>query len=83
MPSKAGKRIIWSPALLTSYGISALQKYLSHVDYLILNQQEAGSLISIEDGIKACSKISNSLSGINVVVTLGDKGCTTAQMERI
>ena len=74
--SKAGKRIIWSPALLTSYGISALQKYLSHVDYLILNQQEAGSLTSIEDGLEACSKISNSLSGINVVVTLGDKGCT-------
>lgn len=74
--SKAGKRIIWSPALLTSYGISALQKYLSHVDYLILNQQEAGSLTSIEDGVEACSKISNSLSGINVVVTLGDKGCT-------
>lgn len=74
--SKAGKRIIWSPALLTSYGISALQKYLSHVDYLILNQQEAGSLISIEDGVEACSQISNSLSGINVVVTLGDKGCT-------
>jgi ribokinase len=74
--SNACKRIIWSPALLTSYGISALQKYLSHVDYLILNQQEAGSLISIEDGVEACSKISNSLSGINVVVTLGDKGCT-------
>jgi ribokinase len=74
--SNARKRIIWSPALLTSYGISALQKYLSHVDYLILNQQEAGSLISIEDGVEACSKISNSLSGINVVVTLGDKGCT-------
>ena len=74
--SKAGKRIIWSPALLTSYGISALQKYLSHVDYLILNQQEAGSLTSIEDGLEACSKISNSLSGINVVVTLGDRGCT-------
>lgn len=74
--SKAGKRIIWSPALLTSYGISALQKYLSHVDYLILNQQEAGSLTSIEDGVEACSKISNSLSGINVVVTLGDRGCT-------
>ena len=74
--SKAGKRIIWSPALLTSYGISALQKYLSRVDYLILNQQEAGSLTSIEDGVEACSKISNSLSGINVVVTLGDRGCT-------
>ena len=74
--SNARKRIIWSPALLTSYGISALQKYLSHVDYLILNQQEAGSLTSIEDGVEACSKISNSLSGINVVVTLGDKGCT-------
>jgi ribokinase len=74
--SKATKRIIWSPALLTSYGISALQKYLSHVDYLILNQQEAGSLTSIEDGVEACSKLSNSLSGINVVVTLGDKGCT-------
>ena len=74
--SKAGKRIIWSPALLTSYGISALQKYLSHVDYLILNQQEAGSLTSIEDGLEACSKISNSLSGINVVVTLVDRGCT-------
>lgn len=73
--SKAGKRIIWSPALLTSYGISALQKYLSHVDYLILNQQEAGSLTSIEDGVEACSKISNSLSGTNVVVTLGDREC--------
>lgn len=73
--SEAGKRIIWSPALLTSYGISALQKYFRHVDYLILNQQEARSLTSIYDGVEACSKISKSLSGINVVVTLGDKGC--------
>jgi ribokinase len=73
--SKADKRIIWSPSLLTNYGVSALQKYLSRVDYLILNQQEAGSLTSIDDGVEACNKISNHLSGINIVVTLGDKGC--------
>ena len=73
--SEAGKRLIWSPALLTSYGISGLQKYLRSVDYLILNQQEARSLTSVNDGIEACGKLSNSLSGINVVVTLSDKGC--------
>nr|MDQ4050838.1 carbohydrate kinase family protein [Thermoproteota archaeon] len=71
-----GKRIIWSPALLTSYGFSAMQKYAAHVDYLILNKQEANLLTSMDDGVKACSKISNSLNRRNaVVVTLGEEGC--------
>lgn len=73
---RAGKKIIWSPALLTSYGLSAVQKYAAHVDYLILNKQEASSLSSTEDGEKACSNISDSLGGrIAVIVTLGDQGC--------
>jgi ribokinase len=75
---RVGKTIIWSPALLTSYGLSAIQKFVTHVDYLILNQQEATSLASMGDGVQACSKISNSLAGRNdvvVVVTLGGKGC--------
>ncbi len=70
-----GKNVIWSPALLTNYGISGLQIYMTHVNYLILNQQEARSLTSMEDGVQACIKISNSIRGRNVVVTLGDGGC--------
>jgi ribokinase len=76
---KVDKTIIWSPALLTSYGLSAMQKFVMHVDYLILNQQEARSLTSMDDGVQACIKISNSVIGRNddvvVVVTLGDEGC--------
>jgi len=75
---QVGKTVIWSPALLTSYGLSAMQKFVMHVDYLILNQQEARALTSISDGVQACSKISNSLIGRNdvvVVVTLGGEGC--------
>ena len=69
------KTIIWSPALLTSYGLSAMQKFVMHVDYLILNQQEASSLTSMDNGIQACTEISNSINSKNVVVTLGDGGC--------
>jgi ribokinase len=72
---RIGKKIIWSPALLTSYGLSAMQRYMKHVDYLVLNQQEARSLTSMDDGVQACTKISNSVSGTSVVVTLGDEGC--------
>jgi ribokinase len=72
---RAGKSVIWSPGLLTNYGLSAVNRYISHVDYLILNQQEARSLTSVDDGVKACTKISNSARGRKVVVTLGDKGC--------
>jgi ribokinase len=75
---RVGKTVIWSPALLTSYGLSAMQKFVMHVDYLILNQQEARALTSISDGVQACSKISNSLIGSNdavAVVTLGGEGC--------
>jgi ribokinase len=76
---RVDKTIIWSPALLTSYGLSAMQKFVMHVDYLILNQQEARSLTSMDDGVQACIKISNSLSGRNddvvVVVTMGGEGC--------
>ena len=76
---RVDKTIIWSPALLTSYGLSAMQKFVMHVDYLILNQQEARSLTSMDDGVQACIKISNSLSGRNddvvVVVTTGSEGC--------
>lgn len=73
--NRAGKSVIWSPSLLTRYGLSAVQRYMIHVDYLILNQQEAGSLTSMDDGVQACIKISDSINGKNVVVTLGDKGC--------
>lgn len=45
------------------------------MDYLILNQQEARSLTSMDNGVQACTKISNSFSGRSVVVTLGDGGC--------
>jgi ribokinase len=72
---RAGKSVIWSPALLSHYGLSAVQRYMTHVDYLILNQQEARSLTSIDDAVEAGMKISNSVSGRNVVVTLGDEGC--------
>jgi ribokinase len=72
---RAGKSVIWSPGLLTNYGLSAVQRYMTHVTYLILNQQEARSLTSMDDGVHACTEISNSVSGRNVVVTLGDKGC--------
>lgn len=73
--SRAGKSVIWSPALLTNYGLSAVQRYMTHVDYLILNQQEASSLTSMDNGIQACTEISNSINSKNVVVTLGDEGC--------
>jgi ribokinase len=69
-----GKTVIWAPALLTNYGFSVLEQYISDVDYLILNQQEAKSLTSIHDGIQACTNISNAISG-KVIVTLGHEGC--------
>ncbi len=72
---RIGKNVIWSPALLTNYGLSAVQRYMIHVDYLILNQQEARSLTLMDNGVQACTKISNSLGGRSVVVTLGDGGC--------
>ncbi len=73
--TRTGKRIIWSPALLTNYGLSAVQRYASDVDYLILNQQEARSLTQVDDGVQACTMISNALRGSKIVVTLGDEGC--------
>jgi ribokinase len=75
---RVGKTIIWSPALLTSFGLAAIRKFVRHVDYLILNQQEARALTSISDGVQACSKMSNSLIGssdVVAVVTLGGEGC--------
>jgi ribokinase len=72
---RTGKRIIWSPALLTNYGLSAVQRYASGVDYLILNQQEARSLTQVDDGVQACTIISNAGRGRKIVVTLGDEGC--------
>ena len=73
---RAGKNVIWSPALLTNYGLSAIQRYRMHLDYLILNQQEARSLTSTDDdGMNACTKLSNSIRGTSVIVTLGDGGC--------
>jgi sugar/nucleoside kinase (ribokinase family) len=69
--SRTGKSVIWSPALLTNYGLSVMQKYMTHVDYVILNQVEARSLISVGDRVQACTKISNYVMGRKVVVTLG------------
>lgn len=70
-----GKPVIVSPALLTSYGFSALRRYLNNADYVILNQQEAKSLMSIDDSMTACSKLSDALGGKKVITTLGSKGC--------
>jgi ribokinase len=69
-----GRTVVWSPSLLTNYGFSILEQYMRDVDYLILNQQEAISLTSINDGIQACTKISTIVTG-KVVVTLGHDGC--------
>jgi ribokinase len=48
---------------------------MTHVDYLILNQEEARSLTSMYNGLQACTEISNSVNGRSIVVTLGDGGC--------
>jgi ribokinase len=72
---RTDKRVIWSPALLTNYGLSRVQRYASDVDYLILNQQEARSLTQVDDGVRACTMISNAVRSRKVVVTLGDEGC--------
>jgi ribokinase len=69
-----GKTVIWAPALLTNYGFSVLEQYIKNVDYLFLNQQEAKSLTSVDDGLQACINISNAISG-KVVVSLGHEGC--------
>jgi ribokinase len=52
-----------------------VQRYASDVDYLILNQQEARSLTQVDDGVQACTMISNAVRGRKIVVTLGDEGC--------
>ena len=70
-----GKTIIISPALLTRYGFATLHKYLTNADYIILNEQEAKYLTSINDGITACSKLSSMLDGKRIITTLGKKGC--------
>jgi ribokinase len=70
-----GKTIIISPALLTRYGFATVGKYLSNADYIILNEQEAKFLASVDDGIAACSRLSSMLNGKRIVTTLGKKGC--------
>ena len=72
---RTGKKVIWSPALLTNYGLSAVQRYVNDIDYLILNQQEARSLTQVDDGVQACTMISDAVRGRKIVVTLGDEGC--------
>lgn len=67
--------IIISPALLTKYGFPALQNYMNNADYIILNEHEAKSLMSVNDGITVCSKLSNILDGKRVITTLGSKDC--------
>jgi sugar/nucleoside kinase (ribokinase family) len=70
-----GKTIIISPALLTRQGFATIGKYLGNADYVILNQQEAKFLASVDDSIAACSKLSNMLNGKRIITTLGKKGC--------
>lgn len=76
------KTIVWSPAFLVKEGFSVLHGYLNNVDYVVLNEQEAKSLAPAEDGIQACVKISNMLSGKRVVTTLGQNGCVLCYNEK-
>jgi len=70
-----GKTVIVSPALLTKYGFPALHNYMSNADYIILNEHETKLLMSLNDGITACSELSNTLDGKRIITTLGSKGC--------
>lgn len=70
-----GKTVIVSPALLTRCGFTALRKYISNADYIILNEHEVKSLMSVNDGVSACSKMSDTLDGNRIIATLGSKGC--------
>jgi ribokinase len=76
-----GKIVIISPALLTKqHGFPTLRKYMSNADYIILNEQETKSLMSMnnddDDGsIAACSKLSDTLDEKRIITTRGRKGC--------
>jgi ribokinase len=69
---------IWSPALLTRYGLATLQACMKdNVDYLILNEHEASYLASMEwntDAVAACRNLAKNLPRCKVVVTLGPRG---------
>ncbi len=70
-----GKTVIISPALLTKYGFAVLREYMNNADYIILNEHEATTLMAVNDGITACSKLSNTLDGKRIITTLGSRGC--------
>ena len=70
-----GKIVIIALGLLSKYGLPALRKYMSNADYVVLNEQEAKSLMSMDDAITACSKLSVTLDGKKIITTLGGKGC--------
>jgi ribokinase len=70
-----GKTIIVSPALLTKYGFPTLHKYMNNADYIIINEHEAKSLMSLNNGITACSRMADTLDGKRIITTLGSKGC--------
>ncbi len=72
---KNGKTVVWSPALLTTLGFSALEEHMQNSDYLILNEHEAMQLAGMDDGRKSCAELSNRLAGKKVITTLGSQGC--------
>jgi ribokinase len=83
-----GRQVIWSPGMLSRWGIRKrkMADIIRQLDFLVLNEQECSSLLSMPcssaaDAVHACRLIIKvaARKELGVIVTMGEKGCLMAK----
>ncbi|MEM2875470.1 MAG: PfkB family carbohydrate kinase [Candidatus Bathyarchaeia archaeon] len=77
----AGGVVVWHPGVRSTLGMKKLMDVLRVVDYLVLNEVEVENLSGTSDMSEAYRRLVEVKGQIRLVVTLGEKGCSSISRE--
>jgi len=70
--------ILWDPGVRCSLGVGQLERALSLIQYLVVNEVEVGNLAGTTDSSKAITRLLHVNEDLRVVVKFGSEGCLMA-----
>ncbi len=80
---KLGKTVMWDAGVRSILGAERLEAVLKKIDYLVVNQVEAQNLTATADPEKAWKRLSALNKRLNLIVKLGERGCTLVSQQQV
>ncbi len=80
MAKRKGALVIYSPGVRSQEGLKMIEGALEEADYLVIDRVELRNLVRPEDEKSMMEELLASYPQINLIVTLGARGCMVGRM---